>query len=148
MSIRLQFLSAGRPPVALALVALCIVGLLGCGGDGDSREPPIGPDLQGTWAGVYRQTGGGNAMVTALTATIIHDGDAIIIRTSLTGLGARFTGTITEDGELTLLDAFDGEIWTTYYKKATTDDVEIADFLTPPQAGEDLPPLQVISLVR
>ena len=87
-------------------------------------------------------------MLTELTATIVHDGDAIMIKTSLAGPGARLTGTMTEDGCLSLLDAFDGEIWTTYFEKATTDNVEIADFLTPPNAGEDLPPLQVIDLVR
>ena len=83
--------------------------LSGCNDGGDSRETPIGPDLEGNWVGQYFVIRTRDSREMPLTATIRHDGDSIRITTSLEGLGANFTGSIRIDGSLILIDAFDGE---------------------------------------
>ena len=116
----------------------------GCGGGGGSSDPPVGPDLRGEWVGVFL----GNGPRQALTATILQDGDAIMIRTSLTGIGANLSGTSSTDGSLSLTDAFDGEIWSTFSSKASATRVQIQDFLRSPAPDDPNAPLQTIELTR
>ena len=82
------------------------------GGGGEPEvpvEPPIGPDLNGdTWRGDFRTL---NGVVTPLTATIVHEGNRVIIDTSLpdTGPEGRFEGTMSAVGGMLVFDSFDGD---------------------------------------
>jgi hypothetical protein len=120
----------------------------GCNGSGGDDAPPIGPDIRGAWSGRYFARNA-NRPETALTATIRQDGEAVMIHTSLVGIGANLTGTIQPNGDISLIDAFDGEIWTTHYRPATTNSIQIADFLrTPEPEDEGTTPIQLIELRR
>ena len=120
---------------------------LGCDGGGSDSAPPIGPDIRGSWSGRYYVRGASDAREQAITATISQDGDAIILKTSLIGVGANLTGTLSPDGEMTLIDALDAEIWTTFFQPVSASFVQVADFTAVPQPGESTP-LQIIELSR
>ena len=127
-------------------MALVSVLAAGCGGGGGGgSDAPVGPDLRGDWIGAYAN---GEGASRSLTATIRQDGDAVFLSTSLIGRGARLTGTSTADGSLFLTDAFDGEIWTTYFRPATPARMQIGDFVRPPEPDAPLPPLRIIDLRR
>lgn len=120
---------------------------LGCDSGGSDAAPPVGPDIRGSWSGRYYIRGASDAREQAITATISQDGDAIILKTSLTGVGADLTGTIDAHGDMTLTDAWDAEIWTTYFQPVNSNFVQVADFTSVPQPGESTP-LQIIELSR
>ena len=122
--------------VALALAAVYLTS--GCN-DGSSSSPPIGPDLRGTWGGVYYRTDGGPR--TPLTAKVRQDGDAIYISTDRVDgpTGRKLTGTMTPEGRMTLTDAYDGETWTTFYGPARTNQCRVADYVHPPHVPENNP---------
>ena len=136
-----------RYPCALVIVGMLVLFLPGCGGGDGDGGPPVGPDLNGAWTGnFYIQNGGGDDNE-AVTATIRHIGDAVIIQTSRTGIAANLTGTISADGSLRLTDAFDGEIWTSFYRDATASRVQVADFVRPPEIN-DPNPIRILDLRR
>ena len=136
-----------RIPCFLAMLTSLVLIMPGCGGsDGDSA-PPVGPNLNGAWTGRFFVMNGGGDDNELVTATIGHNGDAVAIRTSRTGIAANLTGTITPDGSLRLTDAFDGETWTSYFRKATSNRVEIADFVHPPELN-DPNPIRILDLRR
>jgi len=128
-----------------ALLALLIS--VSCNDSGGDSAPPVGPDIRGHWTGVYyRETGGGEVRV---NAEIEQEGDAVIITTDKpTPPAQRFTGTISNDGDLHLTDAYDGEIWTSHGTPATHDHIRIVDFLWMPSPEDPDPPLQVLDLTR
>ncbi len=117
---------------------ILLLGLVSCnqgggsssgGGEAVVLEPPIGPDLNGdTWQGYFRNLTGA---YTALSATIFHEGNRVIIDTSLpdTMSIGRFQGTISSVGGLLLIDSFDGEDWTTLYGPASVNSINLADFV-------------------
>jgi len=120
-----------RPKLASILrsmvVACALTGAPGCDdGDSGSSKTPVGPDLRGKWDGIYYFEGIFNTATTELTAKISQNADAIVLTTSLSGTGARFTGQIDADGTMLLTDSQDGEVWTTSYP-ATETLVEISD---------------------
>ena len=134
--------------VLLVLFACDVLCLAGCnGGGGGGGEPPIGPNLNGNWVGIYHRIRTSDTRKQDVTAKIKHDGSAVMIKTSLVGIGASLTGTIEPNGEMKMIDPFDGELWTTYFRAATTDRVEICDFLYDEDLGSDSP-LQIIDLRR
>jgi len=102
----------------------------------DSRDsysgPPV-PDIAGEWSGYhYVRRGGRNVGQAPVTATIFQneaDRTRVTVVTSLRGTGQFFSGTIDSDGYMWMIDAYDGEIWTTHYRKATSDLVEMDDYL-------------------
>jgi hypothetical protein len=104
--------------------------------------------LSGSWSGSASVLGDLDPGGTQITATVQQSGDAITIRTSLTTIGANFSGSVDSDGCIRLTDAFDGETWTTHFQKATDNHIQIADFLRPPSSEEPLPPTSVIDLRR
>jgi hypothetical protein len=131
------------------MLLLAAVGYVGCdGGGGGSSSPPVGPSIGGQWAGRFYVARSSNPNERAITATIRQDGDAVMIATSLVGIGARLTGTIDAAGSMVLIDGFDGEIWTTFFGPATAASVTVADFLRPPSDTDPTPPLNVIQLIR
>ena len=123
--------------------------LVGCSDDNedDNRAPPVGPNIHGSWLGTFT-TDGKPENTQNISATIRQDGDAIMLQTSLEGLGQSLTGTIKESGRMTMIDAFDAEIWTTYQKAATVTDIELDDFTRAPTAEDPQPPLNKIILKR
>ena len=122
--------------------------LAGCnGGGGGGGEPPVGPNLNGDWAGSYYGVRTGDPGRRAVTANIRHRGTTVIINTSLTGAGATLTGTIDPDGEMVLTDPYDGETWTTHVRPASPTRVQVADYLYDDELGAESP-LRVIDLSR
>ena len=141
-------LMQSRHTVCLSLLlglAACFA--TGCNGGGDDADPPVGPNLNGRWTGRYYSAQSSDTREFPMTATIRHDGSAIRIQTSLTGVGATLSGTIEPNGEMSLIDPYDGEIWTTYFEPASTERVRVADFLYDDDLGARSP-LQVIDLRR
>lgn len=135
------------PALAAALVLL--VGLhCGCDGGGEAPLPPVGPSIGGQWAGRFFVAESSDIRDQAVTATIRQNGDAVIIETSLVGVGARLTGAIDAEGNMVLTDPFDGETWTTFFGPATPTAVTVADFLLPPTPEDASTPLNVIQLTR
>lgn len=114
-------------------------------------DPPSSgsiPKIAGAWRGTYYTRGYGLEQPgVSISAQIRQDGDAVIINTTLTGVGANLTGTIDSDGDMRLTDAYDGEIWTTHYRPATPSFIQIADFLRPPELGDLETPIQIMDLV-
>lgn len=132
---------------ALPLVAMVAL-LTACNlGSSSSDRNPIGPDLDGEWSGEFYIMRAQNPRRQAITATIRHEGDAVILKTSKTGIGANLTGTIDEDGNMLMIDALDGEDWTTYFGPATENWLRLADFIWDPLLGAQSP-LAVIDLRR
>lgn len=135
-----------RHTTMVALLVFVLHLSSGCN-EGSSSSPPIGPDLRGTWGGVYYRTDGGPR--TPLTAKVRQDGDGIFISTDRTNgpTGRKLTGTMTPDGRMFLTDAYDGELWSTHYGPARTNQFRIADYVHPPHIQENNP-LYVIELRR
>ncbi len=107
------------------------------------------PNIKGTWTGQYVVYGGTDAYDgQAVTAKIKQDKDAVVITTNLPVTGRFLTGTIKSDGDMTLTDAYDGELWTTHFEPATTTSMRIADFLTAPSVENPDPPIGVIELSK
>ncbi len=129
------------------LSAVCF-GFAACNDSGgDSGPAPVGPDISGQWEGVYYRENSSKRV--AIHAEIQQEGDAVVINTDKTSPPAQhFTGRISNDGDMVLTDASDGETWTTHRGAATTEHVQIMDFLWTPEAGEPTPPMQIVDLHR
>ncbi|MBM4143570.1 MAG: hypothetical protein FJ225_08285 [Lentisphaerae bacterium] len=99
----------------------------------DSYSGPAVPDVAGEWKGChYIRRGGRNVGQTSVTATIFQneaDRTRVTVVTSLHGMGQFLSGTIDASGFMFLIDLFDGEDWTTHYRNATPDFIEIDDYL-------------------
>jgi hypothetical protein len=129
---------------SLLAVAIAVC-LAGCNDSDDGSSSPVGPSIAGTWSGVYRVEGGNSI---AITASVSQDGDAVGIATSKPGPpGRRLTGTITPEGEMTMTDADDGEIWSTF-GAVTETHIRIGDFIRQPTARDRDVPLKIIELER
>lgn len=106
---------------------------------------PAGPNLAGSWSGLFLDATTGARE--SITATITQSGSEITIDTSLSGLGSYFTGSIQSDGFLWLTDASDGETWTTLSGAATARYLVIQDYVTDPDDPDELV-LNTIELSR
>ncbi len=124
---------------AIGLVAIGAVAL-GGGGSGSSSDsgvtpvPPttsvVGPDLNGNWAGFLELKNTQATGYQNITATIVHSGTAVQITTSSTLLyGRLFNGRINSRGDMTMYDSITGEDWTTHFSKATTNSVDLYDYV-------------------
>lgn len=146
-------------PVVVLFLTCCF--FIGCNDSNDSGEtiqPPPGKGssgngsitlrLSGSWRGSASVLGDLDSGGVSITAFVQQSGDAITIRTSLSTLGANLSGSIDSDNCIRLTDAYDGEVWTTHFQKATDNHIQIADFLRPPSAEEPDPPTSVIDLRR
>ena len=128
----------------LAPVLFSVVfGLVSCGGGGGSTgagqedsnrlvpnttEPVIGPNLNGdNWVGHFRLLDG--SQFTGLTAVIRQVGADIIIETTKTEIAHLLDGFIDGSGNMIMIDQFDGEDWTTLFGPATTNSINLADFV-------------------
>ena len=88
------------------------------------------PDINGDdWAGVYYVTDSSGK--TDITASMEHDNNGNMwLRTSRSRRGHYFTGSLSKDGDMYLIDHYDNEIWTTHFGPATATHVLIADYVS------------------
>lgn len=118
------------------------------GGTGGPFAPGINCNLGGNWRGIFYNDVTGESE--AIQATVTRTGLDIIIRTSKSGPpGQLFTGSVNGQCGITVIDAFDGEDWTTKFGGADANQIRIADFLIEDRdelTGRD--PLNIIELVR
>lgn len=118
------------------------------GGTGGPFAPGINCDLSGNWRGVFYNDVTG--VSEAIQATVTRTGLDIIIRTSRTRPpGQLLTGSVNGQCGIRVIDAFDGEDWTTKFGGADANQIRIADFLIEDRdelTGRD--PLNIIELVR
>lgn len=134
------FLSVGG-----VLYFLTLRSLSGCGGD--EGIPPVGPSIAGEWSGEFYRTD--RAVHYPLQAWISQSGDAVVIETNKgEGRACLLTGTIREDGHMRMIDAYDGEIWTTHWEPATEHHIRLADYVEAPSVTEPHPGLYVLELTR
>ena len=134
--------------VGTGLATLCVFALLtGCdGGDGGSSSP-VGADLSGSWSGSYENEETGSSA--SISATVRQDGNGVTINTDKGGPpGQSLSGSIDASGNMTMTDAADGEVWTSY-RPATSSRIVISDYTYRPEAGEtnDVP-RKIIDLRR
>lgn len=123
---------------AVGLVAIGAMAL--GGGSGSSSDsgtnplppttPIVGPDLNGNWAGFLDIKNTEAEGYQNITATIVQSGSSVQIATSSTLLyGRLFTGRIDSRGDMIMYDSITGETWTTHYSKATTNNVDLYDYV-------------------
>lgn len=116
----------------------------------DSKSA-VGVNLQGEWVGQFyihpEKQPSNRRSILNLFSTITQSGGSVTVRTTKTGVGARQSGTIRSDRHMRMVDAYDGEVWTTFWGPATYGSVRLYDFLLPPVAG-GANDLQVIDLRR
>lgn len=118
------------------------------GGTGGPFAPGVNCNLSGNWRGIFYNdvTGVGEA----IQATVTRTGLDIIIRTTKSGPpGQLFTGSVNGQCGIQVIDAFDGEDWTTKFGGADANQIRIADFVIEDRdelTGRD--PLNIIELVR
>ena len=86
-----------------------------------------GPNLNGFWRGEFSRDSGGRE---AVSATIRHVGDVVVIETSRRpGIAKKFVGTIRSTGRMFMIDQFDSEDWTTLFGPASSNSITLADFV-------------------
>lgn len=101
-------------------------------GQTDPVEQPkpqvVGPDLNGDdWAGYYKSVQG---YYEPLTASIDHVGNEVTIQTSKdSGVASTLVGKINSIGQMTLYDLYDNQDWTTLYGPASTNSINLADYV-------------------
>lgn len=121
--------------IGAVLATVCVIALMsGCdgGGGGSSSPAPVG--IEGSWSGSYENEETGDTA--SISATVDQDGSSVIIKTSKGGPpGQSFSGSMDGNGNLTMTDAADGEVWTSYYP-ATANRILITDYVYHPEAGE------------
>ncbi|MFT5112119.1 MAG: hypothetical protein ACI8P9_001443 [Parasphingorhabdus sp.] len=90
--------------------------------------PRVGPNLAGTtWVGYFKDR---KDAYEPVTASITHEGDLVIIRTSkASGVARVLSGRITSRGNMLLFDTFDREDWTTLFGAASTNSINLADYV-------------------
>ena len=138
--------------------SLLLAALLAACGDGGNDAPKTPAANTGAASGVSIDGGGWSGVIyatdlpgrTSIKATITQTGDAVVITTSRPGgtHAHRFTGSITGAGKMRITDAFDGEVWSTYFGNATSAYIKLADFERPPKAGSTNDDFFVIELSR
>ena len=124
---------------AIGLVAIGAIALGGGGGSssetGTDPLPPttsvVGPNLNGTnWAGFLDLKNTQATGYQNIAATIVHSGTSVQITTTSTLLyGRMFNGRINSRGDMTMYDSITGEDWTTHYSKASSNSVDLYDYV-------------------
>lgn len=139
-------LAADYTVVVFATMCVLLL-MLGCDGGGGSDAEPVGADISGSWSGSYENEETGAS--TSISADVVQDGSGVTMTTSKGGPpGQSFSGSIDADGNMSLVDAGDGELWTSY-TPVTANRILITDYVYQPQAGDtnDVP-RKVIDLRR
>ena len=96
-----------------------------------STNPPVGPDLNGSdWTGFLDIKDSRHKGFQAISASIIHSGSSVQIKTSSTlDYGRQFNGTISSSGYMLMYDSISGEDWTTHKGNASTKSVDLYDYV-------------------
>lgn len=111
----------------VVIAAAVATGLVtGCEDDGSSSgsESPIGPAVGGSWNGSYSRPGYSEP----LSAEIIQNGSSLVIETTKSSPGHFFTGQISADGYIQVMDEGTGKTWTSQ-GAITANHVYIRDYL-------------------
>ncbi len=96
------------PAILTPAVMLAIAAFLLSGCENTEERSPVGPNVGGHWAGVYSSPYGSQS----ITAEVEHDGETVVIKTSLSGQGHLLVGEISPDGYMLLVDTYTGNTWT------------------------------------
>jgi hypothetical protein len=96
-----------------------------------STNPPVGPNLNGAdWAGFLEIKDSRYKGFQYISARIVHSGNAVQINTSSNlHYGRQFNGTISSGGYMLMYDSISGEDWTTHRGDATTNRVDLYDYV-------------------
>ncbi len=91
-------------------------------------EAVIGPNLNGDdWAGYFKSIEG---RYEPMTAVIRHVGEKVTIQTSIeSGVASKLVGKVNGIGQITMIDAYDNEDWTTLYGPVSKNSINLADFV-------------------
>jgi len=109
----------------------------------EEYDGPVVPDISGSWTGSYyfNEKGGKSAIdlskgsrrgLRSITATVAQNEDNhanVTITTSNSGRGHHFYGTIDAIGNMRMIDSYDGETWTTFNRRATSQLIELNDLI-------------------
>jgi len=123
---------------AIAGVAILAGALAANSGSSDSSSVPVepaipvvGPDLGGNdWLGFLDIKDKNHKGYQAISARIIHNGDAVQITTSSTlDYGKQLNGTISKGGFMLMYDSVTGEDWTTHFDNATSKRIDLYDYV-------------------
>ena len=126
-------------------VALGALALSGGGSSSDSggtvpepTVPVVGPSIYGSnWVGFLDLKNTQAQGYQNVTATIIQNGSAVQITTSSTLLyGRLFNGKINGSGYMKMYDSVTGEDWTTHRRNASTNQIELLDYVNDLNRGE------------
>lgn len=132
----MTMLYIGGGVAAVALGALALSG--GGGSSSDSggtvpepTVPVVGPSIYGSnWVGFLDLKNTEAQGYQNVTASIVQNGSAVQITTSSTLLyGRLFNGKINGSGYMKMYDSVTGEDWTTYRRNATTNQIELLDYV-------------------
>jgi len=95
----------------------------------EPTKPPVGADLNGTnWHGTL--TLAETNVKESVTATVKQNGTALEITTSSTQkYGKKFIGTIDRSAFIKAEDQDTGETWSTFYKTARWNSIDLYDFV-------------------
>ena len=123
---------------AIAGVAILAGALAANSGSSDSSSVPVepaipvvGPDLGGNdWLGFLDIKDKNHKGYQAISARIIHNGDAVQITTSSNlDYGKQLNGTISKGGFMLMYDSVTGEAWTTHFDNATSKRIDLYDYV-------------------
>jgi hypothetical protein len=104
---------------------------------------PVVPDIGGEWKGYFYfdESHGGNRWMTPITATVVLNSSNhtyVTVTTSKQGLAHYLAGRIDSTGYMRMIDPYDGETWTTYRRRATSNLVEINDMAFEGELGRGM----------
>jgi hypothetical protein len=134
--------------IGIVLAAVCAFALMsGCDGGGGGSSSQGAVDIAGSWSGSYENEETGEHV--SISATVDQDGSGVVIKTTKGNPpGQSLSGSMDGDANLTMTDAGDGEVWTSY-TPTTASRIVITDFTYQPQARDtnDVP-RKIIDLRR
>ena len=124
----------------LAVLVLLGVCLTGCE---PGTDAPVFADISGKWTGVYTYPGRSEQ----ISALIRQNGSSLVIETSKSGVAHFFSGTISSDGWIEVVDHYNNKTWTSL-GTITSTHVFIRDYLLELYSGTGNTPEQNITLDR
>lgn len=111
---------------ALIIGAGALLGVVGCEDDDDTKKSD--------WTGVYfldEIEADVRHKEISLTASVSIKDHAMHIVTTKSGTGHDLRGTIDDTGYVQVVDAYDGELWSSAHDRATDRRIEINDWIYP-----------------
>jgi hypothetical protein len=125
--------------VGLLAVGAVVLGVGGGSSSSGSQPPPteepltpvVGPNINGVdWVGSLEIKDTRAQGFQNIAATVVQNGAAVQIVTSSTlEYGHMFSGRISNNGFMLIYDSITGEDWTTHYKNASANSIDLYDFV-------------------